>query len=714
MRVWLACSSVLLLWAAPVSIDRAAAAAGTSATAEFVSTTLQVGGPNLLAACSIDDQHVLAKFDVAVTSATATNTSNYSLASFGTINSASMVDTNLVRLNVTSVLAPGEIETLSVTGVADSAGGTPMGAVQSKSFHFGVLSIGEVQAPDPQALADSCADRSRFAGPGESPGLLVTIVGVPVGPYDNFTRAVMCDTSGATPRGGLFVNCPDLQVYSGVVCRFTGRIVERGGETMLKAVTRSESLYVTSRAESEFLSHPTSPSAVNLNACDAAQGLETGEDYEGRLVRLDGVRIWRADPARELFVVGPPGDPSDTVGMLNINPDTHYPYDVGRDLNLTGTVVHRDGRFMIAPRGHGDIGLLSPDVVFHGLPHWIFGPGEATVVGAVPNDTLKITGMAGDGRDAVRVGLAAGTNSWAVSLNVTPDTPGLPNDRVGFDVSYKEKQGDPDLKMLTSERELIEKTKNLAHGVVRARRTQEQDTQDVKDRCDKSEQARSRKKAKSEMGGGRIIRDGGTVGEEDFDATQDTTFFWESESTPGVSPMFRTMQLRVVNERPVLDLFWPQDVQLTITKNEQTTSAIGDRFQLQQVQGPCLIESLTDVTFSFWNATSAAIWGEGASATADVGDGPRGPLVGLRCVNNPVVGKARLELSLSAPGRAEVELFDVAGRRLHRWTIPGAQPGTRTLVWDPSHLDRPAPSGVVFARASVGGATWTTKFVFLR
>lgn len=515
--------------------------------------------PVLLTAFSVDEAHVLVKFDVPVTPASATHAANYALASLGSVDQATLVASGLVLLTVTTSLTPGDLEVLTVAGIADSLSGSPMPTPQALSFHFGVVTVHDIQTPDTGALADSCADRSRFAGSGEEPGDPVTFIGVAAAPFNLHSQAIMCDTSASTPRGGLFVNCAALPVYPGIVYRITGRIIERAGETMLKSVTYRESLYVTPRSLAEFELHPSSPSMIDRIACDSTQSMLTGEDFEGQLVHFDWLRIWRADPLHERFVVGPETDPADTVGVLNLNTDTHYAYDAGRLLDLTGAVVFREGRFWIAPRGHGEVALKNPDLIMHGLPHWIFGPGQATMVGVPPADTLKITGLAGDGSDGVRIGLSPPGQSWSASIALTPGSPNGPTERLTGDVSYSAKQGDPDIDMFVCECEAVEKSRNTSTGTVTTGRDSQTDTKDVGDKVAAGGAARTKKKA----GKGAIVNPGGGGPTQvDFDSDRDTTYYVECVAPPGESPMPQSFRMRIANEHPVLDAYWAANVRM--------------------------------------------------------------------------------------------------------------------------------------------------------
>jgi uncharacterized membrane protein len=78
--------------------------------------------PSVSDAYAIADNQYRIVFDRDVTSATATNTSNYTLASFGTVNNPAVMDgTNAVILTVTTSLTHGASETVRVNGITGAA-----------------------------------------------------------------------------------------------------------------------------------------------------------------------------------------------------------------------------------------------------------------------------------------------------------------------------------------------------------------------------------------------------------------------------------------------------------------------------------------------------------------------------------------------------------------------------------------------------------------
>jgi hypothetical protein len=652
------------------------------------------GAPDVVTCFALDDAHVVAKFDVAVTSASANDPANYALGSGSTIHSAVRTLPNIVILTITSSLSPGDLESLTIANLVADSTLAMMGAPQTRYFHHGVVSVADVQAPDPGALADtSCEDRSRFAGPGGGGGAPVTVVGVCVAPWNDYSQVAMHDTTGPGPRKGLFVDCPSLRLYPGTVYRFTGRIEERGGQTRMRNVIHRDSLYVTPRRMTDYLTAVRSPSMLNETSCDASQSIFTGEDYEGALVRLVGLRVWRADPENEMFVVGPVGSPADTVGVVNLNVMGHYAYDAGTELNLTGVVVERDGRFFIAPRGHDDIELGKPDFVYHGMYHWIFGPGLASVHGVAPHDTLRVVGLAGDGRDGLRVRLPQGTQFWTGQMKIEQNVFGAPSDIVNIEITYREKQGDP-IEMVQAKIEGSTKAKNLATGVIKADPNQTTDTQDVTNRVNANESARTKKKL-----GGAIVSNGGDVVEEvDLDSERDTIQFSTSEAAPGFSPLFTAIDVAVENRHLKTTLRWDSPLTLSITRNQDVVTAVGDELVVQQTEALDEIEALTDIYITLRDAASISLMGERVETL----------LAGNRDVD-PI--HLRTRPRILAPGTIAfertgpalgfcVQVVDVRGRL---WWKACAEPGRRSLVWRPGHGDVSPGPGIYFARIQPAG-----------
>ena len=136
--------------------------------------------PNVADAYAISDNQYRIVFDRNVTAGTATNTANYTLNSFGTVNAAAMDGTNAAILTVSGTgLSHGlvsngagghipQTDFVNVSGITNSQNGQTMPAQQSSlPFVFGALSPGEMSQPNPDTLAAiPCLDKPAYSGAG--------------------------------------------------------------------------------------------------------------------------------------------------------------------------------------------------------------------------------------------------------------------------------------------------------------------------------------------------------------------------------------------------------------------------------------------------------------------------------------------------------------------------------------------------------------------
>ena len=315
--------------------------------------------PNVTDAYPLTDNTILVKFDRNVTTASATTLTNYSLASFGSVNSAVMNDQASVILNITNGLSHGDLETVTANGIVGLAAGQTMTTPQSRTFVNGVLTSAEIQQANPDSLAATnppCLDRSRFAGGGGQ--ISLGNVG---------TRATMAATSGARygsiyymmdagnpNRGGVAAFAPPAVLTTGHTYRLVGQVQEFFGET--------EFSNIIDAADQGVLAVPT-PKLVSViqaarDTCDYTNTLKDGEDYEGRLVTVGAVKVvqrFLTLPTNGFHVA----DQSypDTIFVENFNGvlDPLVSPTLGHNIQLTGVVHYSGGSFRIVPRGYSDI-----------------------------------------------------------------------------------------------------------------------------------------------------------------------------------------------------------------------------------------------------------------------------------------------------------------------------------------------------------------------
>lgn len=313
--------------------------------------------PNVIDAYPLTDNSIRVLFDRDVTVASATNTSNYSLASFGSVDGAAMFGTSGVDLAITNGLAHGDVEVVTVNGVTGLVAGQTMTTPQSRTFINGLLTAEEVQRANPDSLAGTpCVDRSRFAGPGGQ------ISQGPVG-----TKASMAATiSGvfgalyytADPtdakRTGVSAFSPPATLTLGRKYRLSGAVQEFFGETEFSAITEVQDLGVGTQPGPKVLT----VAQARMDTCDVTNILNDGEDWEGRIVRLPFVKVvQRFSPLpTNGFHVADQSFP-DTIFVQNLSgvlsPFTHPP--LGQLYTVTGALHYESGSFRVAPRNYGDI-----------------------------------------------------------------------------------------------------------------------------------------------------------------------------------------------------------------------------------------------------------------------------------------------------------------------------------------------------------------------
>jgi hypothetical protein len=315
--------------------------------------------PNLTDAYPLTDNTILVQFDRDVTPASATTTTNYSLASFGSVTGAVMSGTSAAVLTINNGLSHGDIETVTANNITGVAAGQTMTTPQSRSFVNGVLTAAEIQQANPDSLAPTnppCLDRSRFAGGGGQ-----------ISQGNVGTRATMAATSGArygsiyymmdpgNPyRGGVAAFAPPAVLTIGHTWRLVGQVQEFFGETEFSNIIA---------ATDQGASAVPSPKLISViqaarDTCDYSNSLSDGEDFEGRLVTVGAVKVvqrFLTLPTNGFHVA----DQSypDTIFVENFNGvlDPLVSPPLGNVVRLTGVVHYSGGSFRIVPRAYSDI-----------------------------------------------------------------------------------------------------------------------------------------------------------------------------------------------------------------------------------------------------------------------------------------------------------------------------------------------------------------------
>ncbi|MEO5617132.1 MAG: hypothetical protein ABIS67_05140 [Candidatus Eisenbacteria bacterium] len=328
---------------------------------------------DLLGALRLDQ--VMVVFDRPVEQTSAENVANYSLASNGTIDSAHRLDApndDRVVLQIRNALNDGDHEAVTVKDVASLADGTPMGAPQTFDFLNGVLELEKVQAPDPALLANNpCEDRSRFSGPGSTPGLRASVTGTVTGRFGDFYTL-----QGTTlTRGGLWVHSTGFPLTPGHAYVLAGALQDVSGETREVNVVYAIDLGTAPDPV------PTLQSVRTLldDTCDDTQLFLNGVDLDGMLVTMDRVVVAGSQPAGSSFYVALPGSGSvlaaarrgattasvpGQILVAALGSNFSFAAEAGRIVTITGVLGVVDGSFAVFPRSDSDIHDFGPIPTF--------------------------------------------------------------------------------------------------------------------------------------------------------------------------------------------------------------------------------------------------------------------------------------------------------------------------------------------------------------
>jgi hypothetical protein len=311
--------------------------------------------PNLADAYPIEDNLIRVVFDRPVTEATAENILNYELSSLRDVDTATLVGGagNIVLLEVSDPLADGAPEGLTVNSVV-STSGLPMTGPQTRNFFNGVMTVADLQAPDP-AFLGACEDRSRFAGAGSTAGTRLSFRGVCTGILNGGQLFYMQDEAGG-PRSGVPVYIPSTPLVPGHKYLIAAALQEFFNETEIVG-----SVYIVDEGLGT-IPEPLVVTAANAadSTCDAAQALLTGEDYESVLIKIPYVRATENSPVVGGFFWTASPDPT-YIDSIQVDNDGEYAYQADSldVISVTGILRWSFGRFRINPR-------TDADILFHG------------------------------------------------------------------------------------------------------------------------------------------------------------------------------------------------------------------------------------------------------------------------------------------------------------------------------------------------------------
>ncbi len=345
---------------------------------------VDVQPPSVTDAYAIADNEYRVVFDRDVVPSSADSLPNYSLGSFGTVDAAAMDGTNAVILTVSGTgLLHGQQETVKVNNIRGSANLVSMTVENDQSFLFGVLSCGEMSAPDPDSLAAiPCQDKSKYAGAfganiNGNFGPRSTVTGIVCGIYGNLYY--MEDDTPTTNRG-ITVFAPPVALTLGHRYILAGNDEEYYSENEFAGVAYVKDVgAATIPAPPSMLVH-----TVALDTCDVNQNITDGRDYLSDLVLLQNVTVCTprtgTDATRGFDVVGQSPANADTIMIESQNnalgayslSNPNYPA-VGTQINVIGCVHYTTsgfGRtqpsFRVCPRSAADITSPSTAVGPHG------------------------------------------------------------------------------------------------------------------------------------------------------------------------------------------------------------------------------------------------------------------------------------------------------------------------------------------------------------
>ena len=107
---------------------------------------------------------------------------------------------------------------------------------------------------------------------------------------------------------------------------------------------------------------------------------------------------------------------------------------------------------------------------------------------------------------------------------------------------------------------------------------------------------------------------------------------------------------------------------------------------------------------------------QGTGGAVSVAAAPASWPFALEAFPNPFVAGTTFRFALPSGGRADLRVYDVAGREV-RALVDGmlAGPGTHTILWDGRDGDgRPSPPGVYFLRLHTGREALSGRVIRLR
>lgn len=334
--------------------------------------------PNLVDAFPVEDNQLRLVFDRDLDLLTAETEANYTLASFGSVDNATLIGGagRVVLLTITNGLTDGDAETVTASGIKSSTG-VAMPAGQNRSFANGVMRLSRLNYPaDAGLIGAPCADQSQFVQPTGATGTRVSYRGVCVGAHGSLYYLMDEGATEDSLRSALPVFGPPAPLVVGRKYLLAGQIQEFDGISTSKPDGLTEgvsTVYMQDEGPATVPAPVVQTIAVlSDSTCDATQSAITAEDYEGMLVKLEYVKIVEERTLGQAFFVADLVSP-DTMLISNQNSalDAYDP-DSLQTVTITGILNYRNSSrpFRISP-------LSVSAIVNHGINVGVPGGGTA-------------------------------------------------------------------------------------------------------------------------------------------------------------------------------------------------------------------------------------------------------------------------------------------------------------------------------------------------
>lgn len=140
---------------------------------------------------------------------------------------------------------------------------------------------------------------------------------------------------------------------------------------------------------------------------------------------------------------------------------------------------------------------------------------------------------------------------------------------------------------------------------------------------------------------------------------------------------------------------------------------VGEMFQSGEIAGLC--GAVDGVLVGDWDA-GLVMFPAQCTPVAAVGPAPvasRAPVIHV--APNPLTTRAEIAFEVEGAGRVDVEVFDIAGRRVRRFHGGTAGAGPARLTWDGrDDSGRSLPAGVYFVKVRSGRTTSTARMALVR